>query len=121
MRIVGILLISILLMACSVKEEKTKKAATPMRSSLVKPVKLPVFKDKVIANYVTEYDKFVKEYLVAIKNKDTDKIAALQEQSIKLTEKAKKVSKQLNTPAKLEKFQKWLATQQQKIEILTTK
>lgn len=118
MRLLYITTVLILLFSCSSKQ-RTNLTTKQIDSLLSKNVeKRPVFKDSELTSYVKEYDTFVEEYLTAIKNDDDDKIEELQEQCKELVEKAKKVSKKLKTPAQQKTFQKWMNSQQEKINLL---
>ncbi len=71
-----------------------------------------------LSEYTKEYSQFIKDYIAAIKNDDSKKIKQLKKQSLELTEKAKVISQKLKSHTEIEKFNKWLATQNKKIEIL---
>lgn len=113
-----IILLAMLFCSCN---SKVQVAATNsqidsiLSSDMTKP---PVFKDSLLSDYSKEYDTFVKEYLNAIKDADDSKITELQKQSQELVGKAKTISDKLQTPAQLDKFQRWLNKQQEKIQTL---
>lgn len=106
--------------SCSSKLEVAATANEIDSILLQNTAKVPVFKDSTISNYVIEYDSFIKEYFTAIKNEDTKAIKKLQKQSEELVEKAIITSGKLNTPAQLERYDKWMCKQQKKIQLLNT-
>lgn len=104
---------------CSSKENKIASPDLINSAMVVEDsVRIPIFKNASVSAYAKEYDKFIKDYLVASKRNNTSKVKQLNRQSIELIEKAKVVSMKLKTPAEVEKFQKWLDNQNKKIQLL---
>ncbi len=106
------------LIGCTSKTTKPKKEETYNTLYQGNTVSIPIFKDTDISEYTKEYSQFIKDYIAAIKNDDSKKIKQLKKQSLELTEKAKVISQKLKSHTEIEKFNKWLATQNKKIEIL---
>lgn len=117
MRIFTFLTIICALIACN-SEVKVSATAEDLDNLVSQKTKPPVFKDSTISSYVSEYNTFIENYLLAVKSKDSKKIKNLQKQSEELIEKAKIVSGKLTTPAQLQRYQNWMHKQQEKIQLL---
>lgn len=117
MRLFTFFIITCTFITCSseVKVSATTEDIDKLISQRTKP---PVFKDSTVSSYVSEYDTFLEDYLLAIKSKNSKKIKELQKQSEELIEKAKIVSGKLTTPAQLQQYQNWMNKQQKKIQLL---
>lgn len=105
----SILFFAICFVACSSSEETVVAEKKESAHNTNRRVKLPVFKDTVINNYVVRYNQYVTDYLA------DNTAEQLQEEAKALVIAAEQVSERLKTSAVLRKYNAWIATENSKI------